>query len=377
MRSSWIGVLVVLGAADLSANNAHAQSSWPLAMDAMVTDSAGRPLAGVEFSDSWTSKEGRLTLPGAEGTALVSDERGRLQGTWQVDIFESPLLGLSNDRQLAATVPYIATEPRVRSGKWVGTIVMQDAVELVAEVNVPLSNGEPALFRCRASWVSTDPGAQRDEYGSYLNSWGFRMKDGQIRIVVPRSPDDRYVLTVSSRLNSQSRTMIIPPGDRRADLGAIQLPFSPLELRGALFPDWHVDAAQGIPLEHCQPCDMRGKPVLVLIRSYGPPEHGPRTDYEKTNLAMLAEHPQRDQFHVLILELDPWHKTRMQGAAPRAELFPVLTDWSGVNATTYGQEWDGVAILLDAEGRLDHYAPISSGAQELERMLAAAKAAPR
>lgn len=380
MRFFCAGPLSLLAAGLLLAGQAISQTPYPIYVDAVVTDPDGRPLAGVEFGDHWSSSEGTLTaaINNAE-TGWRSDEVGRVKGIWTMDPGQTPLFAISQDRRFAARVAYTFATHEGHDGSILGTIVLQPAIELVTEIDVPLSAGAPAPFLCTAAWITQNPDEPEKQFASPdLYQQRFVMKDGQVRVVVPVSPEHRYTLTVASKLASQSRTVIIPPGERRADLGAISLPFSPLELRGALFPDWHVDAAQGLPIEHCMPCNFRGKPVLVLLRFYSPLEHGPRYDnYEQKCLAGLAQHPQRDQFHVLILDLDPWHKSRVPSREPRFELFPVLTDWSGENAAMYGLGFDGAAIILDQQGRLDGYAPLDAGAKILERLLAAAKDSPR
>ena len=94
------------------AADASPQVTTRVEVDALVNDASGEPVAGAKFGDSWAFSAGSwrsalsLGRPGApeEKAPLISDLEGRLRGTWIMDPFAAPLLGLSADGGLAIFV---------------------------------------------------------------------------------------------------------------------------------------------------------------------------------------------------------------------------------------------------------------------------------
>lgn len=339
------------------------QTTQDYEVEALVIDSAGQPLAGVEFGDFWHCENGRM-IPGMicnspdQPESLVSDAQGRVRGLWTEDPGGTPLLALNPERTLAA---------RVFAKQVKGKIVLTEAVTIRLSIH-----GKADRVMLQASEMFPNP------EDLPWSGWEFTARTGPLAITLPGQPDARFRVSLRTRVTEHHRTAVIEAISRSADLGTVAIAFSPLELPGEVLPDWHADAARGVHLERSMPCDFRGRPLIVQFREHG--SAGPERWHDRAEKAFyqtLAEHPQRERFQVLFLDIDPWGKTRAPDSFPQEERFPVLTDWSGKTEAVYGPLHDHT-ILLDAEGRL----VITAGKNEyllqaLEAQLALSAEAPR
>lgn len=323
-------------------------------VDFLVTDEEGKPLAGVELADQWETRDGRLT-PGMQGTgsALVSDSTGRVRGDWTC-WFDIPLLALTADRKLVAQDP--GKEDSVR-----GTIILRPALKITARLELPAGPEPRHLARLAISWLRPEQPEENEGplYEAWINAagWWEYKGDGRMRLLIPRSPTDRYHLTIQHPgLGDeywQSYSFTIASEAVTHDLGTLRVPFVLAGNLGQLLPDWHPFDARGEPLERSRPCDFAGQPLVVVLRRFPREDDKPRDDSaERALLATLAAHPRRGEFRVLLLQLDAEMHTRGTVASTEPLGVPVVTDLTSIAERVF--EGAGLAVLLDRKGWVSH-----------------------
>lgn len=347
----------------------QAQTTGPVTVDARCLDPEGRPVAGVEFGDAWGSvdatwRSGFMCPNPTRPLHLISDADGHIAGTWTLSPMGTPLLGWSRDRSLAAFVE-AGFDPDTHRAQVLGPIRMVEAVRLRGTIHTT-----SAAVR-RSTCLRTGTIAFR-----------FALDRPEFDIALPPG---RYELLVNAGLGTAAaRTVVLDPGRGVVDIGPISVPLPAFDLPGEMLPDWHVDEARNVALEHTTLAHFRGKPLLVHFDFYGFP---PTIDQSTRDaLARLIDHPKRAAFEVVLFgptldrlaalpvrvpnpEFDRLFPMPKPGEPPIETMFPLLTDRTGATERLYGVSW-GTA-LLDRDGRLVRHGSLSEVTLELERVLAA------
>ena len=334
-----------------------AQHTAPVAVDAIVTDGDGRPLAGAEFADSWSCVAGswvgtRSCSPPEEKAPLRSDADGRLRGTWILDPFERPLLGRSADGNLVAVVRPEVTADHALVVRH--PIVLQPAVLLRVVVRAPAAVSLWLRELARASpWCP---------FASHYAS-----DAPQVRLPLP--PGSYEVVAAAGHSRSSARTIVLPAGRGEVDAGAFTILWRPFDLLGEVLPDWELASVDNLAPERATLAALRGRPLLIVFDEWGR-RWQPRGDLRQ-GVAALASHPRRSAFHVVLFDTS----TRPPGFdqppnEPVVErTLPLLRPLPGKNADTlYGSNW--AIVVLDADGRLVHCGRgLAEAVAALERLL--------
>ena len=366
--------LLLLAAWVADAAPLPAQTTEDVRVDALVTDADGRPLAGVEFGDFWIHRDGswapRMLGNGAgEPEFLVSDVGGRVRGDWTC-CFGMPLLALSPDRRLSARVRGQDCRA-IEGGTKPATIVMAPAVEISVRFDLPEPAEPDSRFFCSVSWVPPprpeDQSSSAYAEWSHANhaGWEFESEQGLMRIMIPRSPTNRY--GIRPRLPAlgdewlQQYTFSVPPDAPSCDLGTISVPFSPTACLGQYLPEWLVMEASGSPREAGLPSDFAGKPLIVLLRRFSRLADAAPEETRVRELAeTLAAHPRREEFQILLLNIDPWHRTLKDLDKFGIRQLPMVLDGTTVSTRLFPPEC-GEALLLDRTGRLVAFEAMEGG----------------
>ena len=132
MRVAITSLLFVLAPA------LRAQTTQAIRVDARCVDPDGKPVAGVTLADRWSEVDGHwqwsFECPTPEHPLnLISDQDGRVRGTWVLSPFATPLLAWSADHALAAFVAP-SFDPLTHEGVVVGDLRMQRTTEVHAEI---------------------------------------------------------------------------------------------------------------------------------------------------------------------------------------------------------------------------------------------------
>jgi hypothetical protein len=336
---AWCWLLVAL----------PAQTTTNVAIDALVVDAAGAPVADVEFADVWDFTTGRWCgslscSPPDQKAPLRSDAAGRVRGTWIMDPFDRPLLGWSQDRRLVAIVrPTVGADHAfvVRD-----RIVLQPAVVLAGEAK---TTGAVSVFVGDADGKTAGAPDPVRVHAPFQHAFAFAT--GRFRIPLPAG---RYQVTArTGHSGSTTRTIVLPAGRGEVDAGAFTIRWQPFDLVGEVLPDWELAAVDNLPLAAAALHAFRGRPLLVVFDEWGRKWY-PNGDL-RAGVAALAHHPRRAEFAVVLFD------TSMRGGIvdqppdePRVErTLPVVRPVPGKNADTlYGSNW--AIVALDADGRLLH-----------------------
>lgn len=350
-----------------------AQTTAPVAVDAVCIGPDGKPVAGVEFADRWSCVDGvwraSFQCPDPQHPLrLVSDANGRLTGTWTFSPMETPLFGWSPDRSLALRV--LPSTDAVTHGLEVrGTLAMVRTVRVRGVVRAA------ALTATRLSvrW----PAPEADWSATFL----FACDRPAFELPLP--PGCFGLIASAGHGASASRTLALAPGREVLDVGEIHVPLPAFDLPGEVLPDWHVDAAKNLPLAAATLAHFRGAPLLLHFDDFGFP---PRLEQAaREALAALDRHPARARFHVVLFgpvrnrleglperpanaEFDRLLPRPKPGVPPIETMFPLLTDDSGATERLYGSAW-GTAVL-DRDGRLVCHGTLAEAIASLERLLA-------
>ncbi|MCC6673432.1 MAG: hypothetical protein IT458_20405 [Planctomycetes bacterium] len=346
----WLAILVA-GAmpADLAA-----QRTTPVSVDALVCDPDGRPVAGATFGDRWEIAGSRwqaiLTCNAPDQRApLRSDAEGRLRGVWVEDPMETPLFGASADRSLVGFVfsDFVATgddppsyQPVVR-----GRITLHRARRLGGVVRTVMDG-----VAKRAAWLGiTVPHPRHPGHGRTV--W-FGLDAPAFELPLPPGT---YRLHARVGLGGTTRTVVLPADRDLVDIGPVSVPAKPFDLVGEVLPDWEIGRAENLPAERAGLPAFRGKPVLIRFDEFG--LRGRPLGDARTQLARLAAHPRRGEFHVVLF--DTSFPRQPHAAQPPDEplverMFPLLAPAGGFDVQdAYGSRF--ATIVLDRDGRLLHF----------------------
>lgn len=355
MRSAATSAVLCWLAATLPA-----QTTTNVAVDTVVTDAAGRPLAGAEFADRWQFAAGRWCgelscSPPDQKAPLRSDAEGRLRGTWVMDPFDTPLLGRSPEGALVAVVRPEWTaghESVVRQ-----PVVLRPAVVLRGVVRAP---GPVSVF---VQQVATQ--VERLGFG-----WGFRSDTPQVRLPLPPGT---YQVTVGAGHSRATTRTIVLSGDRgEVDAGSFTILWQPFDLVGEVLPDWELASVDNLPTERSTLAALRGKPLLIVFDAWG--RRFVSVPVPRQGVAALAHHARRAGFEVVLFDTSTGPPS--PGELPEEPVvertLPVLHPVAGKNADTlYGANY--AIVVLDRDGRLVHCGrDLPAAVAALERLLPAA-----
>ncbi len=368
MRILFASCLLVLGAA------LGAQTTMGIRVDARCVDPQGDPVPSVTLADRWSEVDGHwqwsFECPTPDHPlTLISDQDGRVRGTWVLSPFATPLLAWSADHALAAFVAP-SFDPLTHEGVVVGDLRMQRTTEVHAEIRS--LSASPAC-RFGLIWKA------RDAEGNERSMHCFLGLDR--RMVDVALPPGTYELSVGIGFGvAPSRSLVIEQDRTSLDLGTIAVPSCAFDLPGEVLPDWHVDHARNIALEDATLAHFRGKPLLVSFADYGNPPHLDQADRER--LGALAAHPQRDRFAVVLFgptrdllaglpprppnpEFDKLFPPPKPPQPPVESMFPLLGDDTAATERLYGCAWG--AIVLDRDGRLLMHGSLADAITRLEK----------
>lgn len=353
--------------ATFAAASALAQTTTAMAVDALVCDPSGKPVAGVEFGDRWSCANTRWSAtlgcnPPDQRAPLTSDAEGRPRGLWIEDPGETPLLGLSADRRLAGFV-HGSYDPDTHRPQVVGRIVLQPATVLrgAMRTSAPMPADAPR---------SLVLGFAHPVHAGLQSGVPFGLDANTFALPLP--PGTYSVTVRIGRSGATGRTATLEAGRETLDLGPISVPLVPFDLLGEVLPDWHVDRAENVALEKATLAAFRGKPLLVCFDEFGARWY-PRGDTRK-QLAELGQHPRRGDFQVVLFDTSV--RVGSLPAEPPDEpvverLYPLVADGTGATADRYGSRW--ATVVLDRDGRLVHCGSLGEAVPALERLLAARK----
>lgn len=360
-------MLLELTAALLAASSplCPSQTTVEVRVDARVVDQNGKPVANVEFADSWAWSEGRWRGSmscGAPGSRqpLRSDEQGRLRGVWVESPFSEPLLGYSPDRRLVAFA-FSKGDPTTHLYSLRGDVVLAPAVDVVGRlrttVESPRGELKVTVLRPHPDW----PAAQR----------GVTLRLEAPNFCLPL-PAGTYQVRIGYGFGSAPwRTFIAPAGRAEFDLGPVTVPPKPFDLLGEVLPDWSVGSSGDPRADQISLAKFRGKPLLMAFDEWG----GPLTAGTSVRPAMaaLTSHPRRSEFGVALYDTSmrtPEQKAAAVPDAPVVErLFTLVEPSPHSDANElYGSRW--AIVVLDADGRLVHCGrAVPDAVAALERLL--------